>query len=182
MLPKFTALCAFLAIFSSSAAYTITPNIIEGVPDFLNISTAPFVKIGSGYYIIESVARKNWYGAYESCRQLNAELITFESVEELKLITQYIEAVLSPTGLGLFWTSGNDLANQDKHVWFSNGQPVPSDLFAKGEPNNANDEERCDAFKVLDETNPGMNDCNCEIKRRYVCKAPQPVTASFIIF
>ncbi|KAH8352098.1 hypothetical protein KR084_001941, partial [Drosophila pseudotakahashii] len=149
-----------------------------GVPGFLNITTAPFVKIGSEYYLIKSNA-VNWYAAYESCRHLGAELIAFKSLEEFYLIAQY----LSENNLvELYWTAGTDLAEQDEHVWFSNGQPLSSDLWFPGEPNNQGNVEHCDEIKVRSEDRLGLNDRNCSVLNPYICKAAQPKTASFIIW
>ncbi|XP_016982784.1 C-type lectin 37Da-like [Drosophila rhopaloa] len=177
MFLKFTGLCAFLAIISSSAAYKITPNVIDGVPGFLNITTAPFVKIGSGYYVFKS-EKVNWYAAFESCRQMDAELIAFENLEELELISQYVtESNLFPR----YWTSGTDLAEEDKHTWFSNGQPVSSTLWLPGEPNKQDDVEHCDEFNIKN-GGGGLNDRFCIRLNGYICEAHQPKTASFIIW
>ncbi|XP_037707853.1 C-type lectin 37Da-like [Drosophila subpulchrella] len=175
---KYTSLFAFLAILSLSGAYKITPNVIDGVPGFLNITTAPFVKIGSNYYFIESNGA-NWYAAFESCKQKDADLIAFESLEELQLISQYL---INNNMAAYYWTSGTDLAKQDKHVWFSNGRPVASDLWRKGEPNNENDEEHCDELKIEPGVGVGLNDRRCSYIDGYICKAPQPKTASFIVW
>ncbi|KAH8352099.1 hypothetical protein KR084_001942, partial [Drosophila pseudotakahashii] len=137
----------------------------------------PFVKIGSDYYLFvrEDV---NWYAAYESCRQKDAYLISFEDLEELNLIAQYLvdtDAAVS------YWTSGADLAEQDKHVWFSNGQPVSSDMWLPGEPNNYGNAEHCDEVGIRSGV-AGLNDRICIRTNSYICKAPQPKTASFIVW
>ncbi|XP_017110432.1 C-type lectin 37Da-like [Drosophila elegans] len=177
MFLKFTLLGAFLGVISLSASYKITPNVIDGVPGFLNITTAPFVKIGSGYYIFESKA-VNWYSAFESCRQMEADLIAFESPEELNLISEYITEVSKVVS---YWTSGTDLTEQGKHIWFSNGQPVSSDLWLPGEPSNSGNVERCVEFGIRSKVT-GLNDRNCIRLNGYICKAPQPKTASFVIW
>jgi len=58
-----------------------------GIPGFLNIFTDPFIKIGSDYFFIESKIKKNWYDAFESCRQLEADLVAFKNLEELNEIS-----------------------------------------------------------------------------------------------
>ncbi|XP_016997649.2 C-type lectin 37Da-like [Drosophila takahashii] len=177
MFQKLTGLCVLLGALSLCAAYKITPNIIDGVPGFLNITTAPFVKIGSDYYLIvrEDV---NWYAAYESCRQKDAFLISFDDLEELNLIAQYLVDTDADVS---YWTSGADLAEQDKHKWFSNGRALSSDLWLPGEPNNSGNVERCVEFGIRLEV-PGLNDRNCIRLNSYICKAPQPKTASFIVW
>ncbi|KAH8352097.1 hypothetical protein KR084_001944 [Drosophila pseudotakahashii] len=182
MLLKFTALSAFLAIISLSAAYKITSNIIDGIPGLLNITTAPFVKIGSNYYYINECKSEGviWYAAFESCRLMEADLIAFESLEELELISEYL-IQNNMTSVHNYWTAGTDLAVQGKHVWFSNDQPVTKDLWFPGEPNNENNEEHCDELK-FNHLGLGLNDRICSHEDGYICKAKQPKTASFIIW
>ncbi|XP_016954873.2 C-type lectin 37Da-like [Drosophila biarmipes] len=175
---KCTNLCAFLAILSLSGAYKITSNVIDGVPGFLNITTAPFIKIGSNYYLIES-KEVNWFDASESCNQMEADLVAFESLEELQLVSQYI---IDNDITTILWTSGTDLAKQDRHVWFSNGRPVASNLRRKGEPNNAGGVEHCDELNIQVNLGMGLNDRRCEFLNGYICKARQPKTASFIVW
>jgi len=196
---KFTTLFAIFATFSLSGAYKITPNVIDGkivspgvfllttfclpqlgVPGFVNVtqSLPPFIKIGSNLYIIESNG-DNWYAAFESCKQKDADLVAFESLEELKLVSQYL---IDNKMAAQHWTSGTDWAKQDKHVWFSNGQPVASDLWLKGEPNNEFKAEHCDELRIKPGVGVGLNDKNCSFILGYICKAPHPKTASFIVW
>jgi len=86
-----------------------------GIPSFLNITTAPFTKIGTGYYFVQTNLEKNWHGAIESCRQMEADLVAFESFEELDLVWKHLSAIKP---VKAFWTAGTDLAEQGKHVWF----------------------------------------------------------------
>jgi len=148
-----------------------------GVPSFLNVTTEPFIKIGNGYYFIQNKLPENWHAAFESCRQMEADLIAFESLEEMEMIWKHLSA-MNP--VRPFWTAGTDFAVQDKHVWFSNGQPVPSNLWRKGEPNNYENNEHCDNIYVTHDF--GLNDDVCAKLFYYVCKAPQPKTASFIVW
>jgi len=197
MIASYTRLSALLAILSVSAAYQITPNVIDGeivfpkvfplivfcvfqlgVPGYLNITKDPFVKIGSNYYFIESKVQKNWYAAYESCRLMDADLIAYESLEELKLISQYL---IDRKIENSYWASGTDLAKQGKHVWLSTGKPVASNLWHKGEPNNQKGKEHCDHLWINKGVG-GLNDYQCNVARLYICKSPQPKTASFIIW
>ncbi|XP_017110431.1 C-type lectin 37Da-like isoform X1 [Drosophila elegans] len=181
MFLKFTGLCAIWGMIALSAAYEITPNVIDGVPGFLNITTAPFVKIGAGYYFVESANKKNWFDAYESCRRMEADLITFDSLVEMNQITEYLIDTIVAQNLSLFWSSGTDFAEQDKHVWFSNGQLISSELWLPGEPNNLHNEEHCDNLKINNGLG-GLNDDRCEELHYSICEAPQPKTASFIIW
>ncbi|XP_032311298.1 C-type lectin 37Da-like [Drosophila ananassae] len=135
----FPQLVVLLGLISLSAAYSVTPFIADGIPEGRNISTDPFVKIGNGYYHIESAQPDNWFGAYESCHKINAELVAFETKEELDAVAEYI----SDPYLRGYWTSGNDHATKGQHMWFSNGQPILSDLWYTNEPNDFEGDERC---------------------------------------
>jgi len=108
---------------------------------------------------------------------MEADLVAFESLEELDLVWKHLSAIKP---VKAFWTAGTDLAEQGKHVWFSNGQPVPSNLWRKGEPNNYKNNEHCDTIFITDGF--GLNDEVCAKLFYYVCKAPQPKTASFIVW
>ncbi|XP_039489156.1 C-type lectin 37Da [Drosophila santomea] len=179
MISKLTTLSAFLAIISLSAAYQISTSVIDGVAAFLNTPTDPFVKIGDSYYFIESKRKTNWFDAFEACRQMNADLVAFEDLKELKLFHQYL--VDKKVDM-FFWTAGTDLAKdkKDYFAWFSTGQPVSTDLWRKGEPNNAGGNEHCIEYKSDEKM--GLNDRSCTSSIGYICKAPQPKTVSFIVW
>jgi len=149
-----------------------------GVPGFLNISTDPSIKIGSNCFFIESKIKKNWYDAFESCRQMETDLVAFKNLEELNEIYEYL--FQNNGDLLDFWIAGTDLAKQ-VHIWFSNGQPVSSDLWRKGEPNNLNNIEHCDNIYSKNDM-IGLNDANGLKSCFYICKAPQPITAYFIVW
>ncbi|KAH8305064.1 hypothetical protein KR059_004455 [Drosophila kikkawai] len=174
----------FLGFLTLSVAYKISPIIVQdGIPDFLNVTTDPFVKIGNGYYFIQINSTKNWHAAYESCRKMNASLIYFESIEEWNLINNY----LNDTGIHTkYWTSGTVLADTvgRNHVWFSTGQPMSLDIWYPGEPNNIGGSEYCDEMGRYDVPVLfwGLNDRNCNTILPYICKAQQPATVSFLVW
>ncbi|KAH8352096.1 hypothetical protein KR084_001943, partial [Drosophila pseudotakahashii] len=150
--------------------YDLIPNLCvlqSGIPASSNITTDPFLKIGLNYYFIESKIQKNWYAAFESCRQMEAELIAYDSLDELKLISKYL---IDKNIVNSYWASGNDLAKQGNHVWHSSGQPVASDLWHKGEPNNNKGKEHCDHLWINKGVG-GLNDYVCSVARLYICKA-----------
>ncbi|XP_043648091.1 C-type lectin 37Da-like [Drosophila teissieri] len=177
MISKLTTMSAFLAIISLSAAYQISTSVIDGVAVSLNKPTNPFVKIGESYYVVENKRELNWYDAFEACRQMNADLVAFEDLKEQKLVSQYL---VGKNIIQNFWTAGTDLAKQDYFVWFSTGQPVATDLWIKGEPNNAGGNEHCVEFQS--NVGLGLNDKPCTVARGYICKAPQPKTVAFTVW
>ncbi|KAH8353089.1 hypothetical protein KR084_008802, partial [Drosophila pseudotakahashii] len=142
------------------------------------ISTAPFVKIGSGYYLIVKGVKRNWYDAFETCGQMEANLFGPESLEQFNLVAQHLNE-RNPTS---YWTAGTDLAKQGKHVWFSDKKPVPSNLWGPGQPDNRNNNEHCDELKFHEGGWFELNDAPCTSGGYLICEAPQPKTASFIIW
>nr|XP_017002266.2 C-type lectin 37Da-like [Drosophila takahashii] len=181
MVIKYTVISAVVGVLSLVGAYQVVPTIEDGIPDDLNFTTGPFVKIGHGYYYIETKAEKNWFDAAESCHRMDAKLIAFETKEEWDLINQYL---LNNNIYEIYWTSGADLANQGKHDWFSTGDPITLDIWYPGEPNNQYDNEHCDELGDRgDASNYNvLNDRPCNYTRRYICERSYPKTASFIIW
>ncbi|KAH8329018.1 hypothetical protein KR074_001651, partial [Drosophila pseudoananassae] len=133
----------------------------------------PIRKVGDDYYYFERKVSKNWYGAYQSCNEMNASLIAYESAEELLLIDDYAR---KNNFLSVYWTSGTDQANEGNYTWFSNGNTIPSNFWAPGEPNNKNGIEHC-----VDVRDALLNDNECEGKKKYVCKAQRPKTLFAVI-
>ncbi|XP_052848415.1 C-type lectin 37Da-like [Drosophila gunungcola] len=181
MFIKYTVLWTLSGLLSLVGAFQVIPAIEDGVPDYLNITTAPFVKIGHGYYYIETKTAKNWFDATESCHRMEAYLVAFETIEEWDLVNQY----LFKNGIdNVYWTSGADLANLGKHDWFSTGQPLTLNIWYPGEPNNLNGIEHCDALgdrRSVTNYNV-LNDMNCESAKLYICERLYPKTASFVIW
>uniref|UniRef100_A0A6P4FMP8 C-type lectin domain family 17, member A-like n=1 Tax=Drosophila rhopaloa TaxID=1041015 RepID=A0A6P4FMP8_DRORH len=178
---KISGLFTVLGLFSLAGAYRVIPNIEDGIIFHEHDSTSPFVKIGNGFYYFEPVLEKNWYAAFESCRRMDADLISFDSIEEWNAINQYI---LSNKIDHLYWTSGTDFAENGKHKWFTTGEPITLNIWNEGEPNNLGLNEHCDEMgKGRTENNYNvLNDKSCYSERLYICKTRQPKTASFLIW
>ncbi|KAH8293258.1 hypothetical protein KR018_005764 [Drosophila ironensis] len=136
----------------------------------ISLATAiEFVEIGDGLYFIETKQEKNWFDAFQACRQMKANLISFETLNEWSLIDQYL---WNNKIDDFYWTSGTDSANNGQHVWFSTGKPVDQDIWSPGEPNNSNGDEHCDNIG-WDQTSTKahkLNDLNCFEKKRYICE------------
>ncbi|XP_050741946.1 C-type lectin 37Da-like [Drosophila biarmipes] len=176
-----TLLWAVVALISLAGAYKVIPFVEDGIPDHLQVATGPFVKIGRGYYYIETKTKKNWFDASESCRRIDAHLIAFETIEEWDLVNQY----LFRNGIdNVYWTSGCDLAQQGKHNWCSTGEPLTLNIWYPGEPNNNNGNEHCDVLgDRRSSTNYNvLNDFNCAREVLYICEKSYPKTASFVIW
>ncbi|KAH8328283.1 hypothetical protein KR067_007662, partial [Drosophila pandora] len=128
------------------------------------------VKIGNSHYFFESKKETNWFDAYEYCRSMDTHLITFETMDEWNLISEYMK---DKELTNFYWTSGTDLANHGKHKWFSNGKPIKLNIWRIGEPNNFGGNEHCDAFYIIPETQQSaLNDEQCVTLRRFICEVP----------
>ncbi|XP_022224221.2 C-type lectin 37Da-like [Drosophila obscura] len=112
---------------------------------------------------------------------MEAALISFETREEWDSINQYL---FQRNIYDEYYTSGTDLAIKGEHVWFSTGEPLELNIWGRGEPSNNGGIEHCDVLGYLGtSTNYDvLNDIPCDLKRYYICEAPQPKTASFFIW
>ncbi|XP_030377218.1 C-type lectin 37Da-like [Scaptodrosophila lebanonensis] len=184
MFNTYTRVLLIFGVLAISMAYKITPYIREGIPDAANVTTAPFLKIGDGYYRIVPYEQRNWYSAYEQCRKWGSELVTFENVTEYDTVVTYLDQQYGRTAR--FWTSGNDLATTGTHNWFTNAEPITLNRWATNQPDNYLGIEHCIliAYVNYNSTNYQLNDSPCANSTAlygYICEADKPITASFII-
>ncbi|ALC39820.1 CG43055, partial [Drosophila busckii] len=146
-----------------------------GVPAISNLTTAPFVKIANGYYYFDLGEQKNWYEAYHACRRMDAELVTFETLEEWQTINKY---ALEHNLTKIFWTSATDQGHEGVYIWFTNGQTIVGGMWRIGNPDNRDNKENCIEYRPTH----GVNDYVCDHKNNFICEAVQPKTASFVIW
>ncbi|KAH8305441.1 hypothetical protein KR018_005682, partial [Drosophila ironensis] len=143
----------------------------------------PFVAIGDGYYFFgrESL---NWYEAYEKCKELDSELVTFETDQEFDLVAGHLVQNKSRAN---YWTSGNDLAKTGSHRWFSSAQRINSLRWARNQPDNAGGREHCIHLGYIygDSTKFELNDRPCSQHNdslfKYICEAPKLETLSIVV-
>lgn len=143
---------------------------------------SPFVKIDNGLYYFETKEITNWFDANDRCHRMDAELVSFESLEEWNSMNNYLK---DKSIEAYYWTSGNDLAKQHTHVWLSNGLPLTlPEIWAPGEPNNHGGNERCDelGFRANPTDKRALNDMECSVLRRFICEKRDPKTLSFVVW
>ncbi|XP_016997353.2 C-type lectin 37Da [Drosophila takahashii] len=148
------------------------------------LKSEPFVKINEGYYFFGTESL-NWFEAYEKCRELDSELVTFETDQEFDVVAAYLMANDSRQN---YWTSGNDLAKTGTHKWFTSGQRISTLRWASGQPDNAGSREHCihlgfiygnsQKFELNDR--PCHQDSNSLFK--YICEAPKLETISIVVW
>lgn len=81
------------------------------------VKAEPFTKINDGYYFFGTESL-NWYEAYEKCRELNSELVTFETDQEFDAVTAFQRITADVLDIGK--RSGQDWQPQMVHQWPAN--------------------------------------------------------------
>ncbi|KAL3837095.1 hypothetical protein ACJMK2_022476 [Sinanodonta woodiana] len=113
------------------------------------------------YEIVDTLI--TWKNASDLCKYDGGNLVTIESAEEQKYITDVIKRMfLKARSL---WIGSDMLHPEEERAW-SNGEKLSYENWAKGEPNNV-DMENC----VILRTNNSMwNDVKCTEKNGYICE------------
>ncbi|XP_068145918.1 C-type lectin 37Da-like [Drosophila tropicalis] len=162
--------------------YTI--DIYDGNLNNLTIKSEPFIKVNDGYYYF-GMDGVNWYVAYEKCRALNSELVTFETLQEFEEVSNYLKAHNQKFN---YWTSGNDLGLEGSYNWFTSGQSITIPKWAPKQPDNSGGREHCIHLGYIwpYSTDFELNDRPCANDQsslfRYICEAPEPETISIVVW
>lgn len=140
----------------------------------------------------------NFFQAHQYCQYNNRELMTIDSKEEetafMNLLNSkgenfhvqncddnFFSLVLDfefKTAKS-FWTSGNDLGEEGKFFYLTNGQSVGPINWAKDEPNNSkkpdsNETENCMAYTMTENLKfYRLFDHWCSLKLYFVCQEVQ---------
>ncbi|EDW75407.1 uncharacterized protein Dwil_GK23834 [Drosophila willistoni] len=174
------ALLACLVVNSTSYdKYTI--EFYPGNRNNVTMNTEPFMKINDSYYYFGMHA-VNWYVAYEKCRVLKSELVTFETAEEFEAIVNYLTVRGEKRD---FWTSGNDLGFEGLFNWFTTGQGITISKWAPRQPDNYQGKENCMHMGYVwpDSTEYQLNDRPCtDYFIPYICEAPAQETISLVVW
>ncbi|XP_031788923.1 C-type lectin 37Da [Nasonia vitripennis] len=106
---KITLVLYIICIYNSSAE-RITTIQLDGIQYYIS-QMNPFIP------------ELNYFLAYQYCRSLGLQLVSFETKEKADLMMKY----LKNTGYAKydFWTSGNRLGT-DMFLWMSTGSPFNS--------------------------------------------------------
>ncbi|EDX11694.1 C-type lectin 37Da [Drosophila simulans] len=170
----------YLSIGRAKEKYTTF--VISGNPHNLAVNSTPFIRIDDGYYNFGQ-DKVNWYVAYENCRKLGSELVTFETAEEFDAVTGYLK---NKGERSEHWTSGNDLGKQGTHNWFADATPININRWAPKQPDNAGGNEHCIHLGYIygDSKDIQLNDRPCNNAKslfKYVCEAKQE-TVSIVLW
>ncbi|KAH8273735.1 hypothetical protein KR018_011636 [Drosophila ironensis] len=169
MFIKITLLLVAVGLISQCDAYKISPGNAEDDSQSMD----PFVKIGNGYYYVGRTP-KTWFQAFKICRQMNANLVEFETLEEWMAVNDF----MWNTGIGdTMWTAGAALADHETHEWFTSGRPFAFNMWHPQSPDNGRGSDYCDVMGFnRNATNKylTMDDRQCESLDSYLCEAPPP--------
>ncbi|XP_072296915.1 macrophage mannose receptor 1b [Eucyclogobius newberryi] len=129
-----------------------------------------WVKISSRNYCAKFFTgprafEKTWFEAREYCRDIGGDLLSFHSVDELRIARH------GKAWIGLHVPDANS-----GYVW-SDGSPVNFLHWEEGEPNNFNNVESCVEYKVYHWDERGSwNDAHCDSYNDWFCQIRTGVT------
>ena len=108
-------------------------------------------------YIYEA---KTWHDAQDHCAELNAILAEANSTSEMQLL-QFYHNVFDRN----LWVGASDAHEEGSWEWVSDGRVVAQEMWARGEPNNADVGEHCAEL-----ANNGLNDMPCSYELPFLCQ------------
>ncbi|KAH8267047.1 hypothetical protein KR044_009768 [Drosophila immigrans] len=146
-------------------------------PGSTDVETAPFVKVGDGYYYFEPSTTASWYTAFETCRRMNATLVSFDTMQKWNDVANFLNLYNSRS---TYWTSGSNQADKTKHVWFGTGNPININIWGQGLPNTGT--TYCYTLSANTGQIRVLSTATCLTKFLFICEAPKLLTASFIVW
>ncbi|KAH8241951.1 hypothetical protein KR038_003161 [Drosophila bunnanda] len=138
----------------------LTPDQQEGnVSSPKKVIPLDFEQIGTRFFYISKFARKNWFAAADTCRQIGGQLATIQSDEELTAISSHLK-------LESYWIDMNDLVANGRYVSWSTGKPAS---YFKWHPNQS--EEKLNNEHCVDLLQAEMHYDSCFKKYLFICQA-----------
>ncbi|KAH8294116.1 hypothetical protein KR054_008577 [Drosophila jambulina] len=118
-----------------------------------------FEQIGTRFFYISKFARKNWFAAADTCRQIGGQLATIQSDEELAALGPHLKRES-------YWIDMNDLVANGKYVSWSSGKAAS---YFKWHPNQS--EEKLNNEHCVDVFQGEMFYDSCFKKSLFICQA-----------
>ncbi|CRK96055.1 CLUMA_CG009492, isoform A [Clunio marinus] len=129
-------------------------------------------------YFFVTFFKANFFRAHQYCQLNNMELLTIDSKEEESVFMNLINAKDFEFKTAKdFWTSGNDLGEEGKFYFLTNGKSVGKLNWAKNEPNNgrradSNETENCMGYTMTENLKfYRLFDRFCSIKSNFICQS-----------
>lgn len=101
---------------------------------------AKFERTGLKYYYIEEKKFANWFYAADKCREMGANLVSLQSMEELKAVSEKLNKYN-------YWLDINDLGKEGVYRSQYSGREPGILHWHSREPNNNKGNEHCIALK-----------------------------------
>ncbi|XP_039443843.1 pulmonary surfactant-associated protein D-like [Culex pipiens pallens] len=179
MLAKLASLI-FVVAFANANSSLEEPTLDEAVPyaaqAFSNDSWTFSVQCFPKRFIVFNHMEVSFFKAWHLCESYGFELATVKSPSEDVQLKMAIEEA-NPKQGGPWWIAGTDLGLEGHFVWLTTGKPIGYQTgyrnFGPGEPNNLNGTEHC--VEVGHPNGTFWNDKNCDVKRRFICEAREPL-------
>ncbi|XP_043067438.1 C-type lectin 37Db-like [Drosophila bipectinata] len=120
-----------------------------------------YVKIGEKSYYIEEREKIGFFDAANLCRQMGGDLVSLQSMNEMKALTEHLSLV------DYYWTDINEWGNPNSYEYRSltTGFEPNFIKWAPGRPNHAFN-EHCVVLK-----NNTMIDKACHEKMYFICQS-----------
>ncbi|XP_065355479.1 lectin subunit alpha-like [Calliphora vicina] len=116
-------------------------------------------------YYIEQNYKYSWYQAFLQCSMKKMALLTIETPEEHNDVAKILkEGNFNFHGPHL-WIGAVGFDRQ--FAWIANSQPVFTNRWVGGNPDNFNQEEHCLLFS---EATTELNDAKCEYQFGFICE------------
>ncbi|XP_045479164.1 lectin subunit alpha-like [Harmonia axyridis] len=137
-------------------------------PKKIKFSGIPLVDLGGHFYYFETYFKANFFKAMQFCRDRGMNLLSIESEDENKRISEYL--LKHANGIEEFWTSGTDLGEEGKFVWLSTGKYFTFTYWSYPQPDNAGKlgEDCVEIWKLPDRW--AWNDNKCTIEFHFICE------------
>ncbi|KAH8282813.1 hypothetical protein KR054_010016 [Drosophila jambulina] len=121
-----------------------------------------FEKIGERYFYIDMQKRVNWFGAINSCRQMDGQLAVLQNKAELTAILNRLK------GQDHFWLGISDLATSKEYVSILTGKMAPFFQWDVRQPEKKNYLGQIENCVCL--YNQSMHDYPCDTNMRFICE------------
>lgn len=154
----------------------------NGISSDFHADTEPFYKISNlkNYYYIEKEETISWYAALHKCHKFGCDLMYFENKKEFNVVTNELKK-LDKRNKKHYWIDMTNLSDFKEFRSISTGLVPRFVKWYPREPNNKDSDENC-AELVVFKSDVYMNDNNCTVNMRFICKTKLPRQVTIIAY
>jgi len=121
--------------------------------------------------------RLNFFLAYQYCRNLGLQLLTFETQEEIEGLSAYLAQSYSGVRGEVieYWTSGNTLGTDSSWIWMSTGEQLNSSFvndngLTQMHPQRLSANEQCLLMKTINPRRSVFIPESCHRSLPFICE------------